>query len=381
MSTLFLFGLVAPTFAVNRNAGRDVPTAISTQGRRSSSALIFQFSGPASVSTNWWWMSSIDEQGKATGFTVPLAQNGRLRSGAAEEPGKHADLCPVQPGHLLRSAGFGQDAHHHSPKFRRRARLARATLAFASEARPTFPQTWRLPGADRRRRAPVARAVGVEIGAGQGALTEYLLERADRVIAIEVDPELVKHLLIRFAGRSRGLKVVASDILATDLTQWGHAVVVGNLPYYITSPVVERTLAMGKYLERAVFLIQKEVAERITAVPCTRDYGFLSVATQLSAETKLLFKVPPGAFSPPPKVDSAVIRLTPRRREGEAPPDPTPLLAFVGLCFRQKRKTLRNNLTSIFGKETIDPLPEANMRAEQLTLDQFRDLYRRLTGS
>ena len=219
----------------------------------------------------------------------------------------------------------------------------------------------------------------VEIGAGEGALTEHLLERADRVIAIEVDPELVKRLLMRFAGEAR-LKVVASDILATDLTQWGHAVVAGNLPYYITSPVVERTLAMGKYLERAVFLIQKEVAERITAVPCTRDYGFLSVATQLAAETKLLFKVPPGAFSPPPKVDSAVICLTPRRREGEAPPDPTPLLAFVGLCFRQKRKTLRNNLTSIFGKEVIDKLPEAGMRAEQLTLNQFRDLYHRLTG-
>ena len=227
--------------------------------------------------------------------------------------------------------------------------------------------------------APSRVPLIVEIGAGEGALTEHLLERADRVIAIEVDPELVKRLLMRFAGEAR-LKVVASDILSTDLTQWGHAVVAGNLPYYITSPVVERTLAMGKYLERAVFLIQKEVAERITAVPCTRDYGFLSVATQLAAETKLLFKVPPGAFSPPPKVESAVICLTPRRREGEAPPDPTPLLAFVGLCFRQKRKTLRNNLTSIFGKEVIDKLPEAGMRAEQLTLDQFRDLYHRLTG-
>ena len=233
----------------------------------------------------------------------------------------------------------------------------------------------RIAGAACPSRVPLV----VEIGAGQGALTEHLLQRAERVIAIEVDPELVKTLLIRFAGEPR-LKVVASDILATDLTQWGHAVVAGNLPYYITSPVVERTLAMGKYLEHAVFLIQKEVAERITAVPCTRDYGFLSVATQLSAETELLFKVPPGAFSPPPKVDSAVIKLTPRRREGE-PADPTPLLAFVGLCFRQKRKTLRNNLTSIFGKELIDALPEAGLRAEQLTLEQFRDLYRRLTGS
>jgi 16S rRNA (adenine1518-N6/adenine1519-N6)-dimethyltransferase len=233
----------------------------------------------------------------------------------------------------------------------------------------------RIAAAAASSRVPVI----IEIGAGEGALTEHLLERAERVIAIEVDPELVKHLLIRFAGEAR-LKVVASDILATDLTQWGHAVVVGNLPYYITSPVVERTLAMGKYLERAVFLIQKEVAERITAEPGSRDYGFLTVATQLAAETKLLFKVPPGAFSPPPKVDSAVIRLTPRRREGETP-DPTPLLAFVGLCFRQKRKTLRNNLANIFGKEIIEALPEAGMRAEQLTIDQFRDLYRRLTGS
>lgn len=219
----------------------------------------------------------------------------------------------------------------------------------------------------------------VEIGAGQGALTEQLLKRADRVIAIELDPELVTHLLLRFAGEPK-LKIVSADILATDLTQWGPAVVVGNLPYYITSPVVERTLAMGKYLQHAVFLIQKEVAERITAQPNSRDYGFLSVATQLSAATELLFKVPPGAFTPPPQVDSAVIRLTPLRRDGEPAPDPTPLLAFVGLCFRQKRKTLRNNLASIFGKEIVDALPEAGKRAEQLTIDEFRDLYRRLAG-
>jgi 16S rRNA (adenine1518-N6/adenine1519-N6)-dimethyltransferase len=221
--------------------------------------------------------------------------------------------------------------------------------------------------------------VVVEIGAGQGALTEHLIERAQRVIAIEVDPELVRHLLVKFAGDPR-VKVVASDILSTDLTQWGPAVVAGNLPYYITSPIIERTLAMGKYLERAVFLIQKEVAERITAEPNSRDYGFLTVATQLAAETKLLFKVPPGAFSPPPKVESAVIRLMPRRKEGEPASDPTPLLAFVGLCFRQKRKTLRNNLSPFFGTEALDALSQANLRAEQLTIAQFRALYQKLAG-
>jgi 16S rRNA (adenine1518-N6/adenine1519-N6)-dimethyltransferase len=217
----------------------------------------------------------------------------------------------------------------------------------------------------------------IEIGAGRGALTGHLLECAERVIAIEVDSELVAHLLQRFAGEPR-LRVVHADILATDLTQWGPAVVAGNLPYYITSPVIERTLAMGDLLHRAVMLIQKEVANRLTAKPNSRDYGFLSVATQMFADAETLFKVPPSAFSPPPKVDSAVVRLTPRRMPVHS--DPTPLLAFIGLCFRQKRKTLRNNLGPIFGAQRVDPLPEAPLRAEQLTLEQFRALYRKLAG-
>jgi 16S rRNA (adenine1518-N6/adenine1519-N6)-dimethyltransferase len=92
----------------------------------------------------------------------------------------------------------------------------------------------------------------------------------------------------------------------------------------------------------------------------------------------MLFKVPPGAFSPPPRVDSAVIRLDPLPAAELG--DPTPMLAFLGLCFKQKRKTLRNNLAPIFGREAVDAQPEAGLRAEQLTLDQFRDLYRRLAG-
>jgi 16S rRNA (adenine1518-N6/adenine1519-N6)-dimethyltransferase len=216
----------------------------------------------------------------------------------------------------------------------------------------------------------------IEIGPGKGALTGHLLERADRVIAVEVDPAMVSHLMLRFTGERR-LKIVAQDVLATDLTQWGPATVAGNLPYYITSPIVERVLAMGKTLQRAVFLVQKEVAERLAAQPGTRDYGFLTVATQLVAETKLLFKVPPSAFQPPPRVDSAVVSLVPR----PVLSDPTPLIAFLGLCFKQKRKTLKNNLAHIFGKELIEAQPEANLRAEQLTLDQFHDLYRRLTAA
>lgn len=216
----------------------------------------------------------------------------------------------------------------------------------------------------------------IEIGSGKGALTEHLLERADRVVAIELDAELVTGLMMKHLG-DRRLKVVAGDVLATDLTQWGHAVVVGNLPYYITSPIVERVLAMGKALQHAVFLIQKEVAERLTAKPSTRDYGFLTVTTQLVSETEFLFKVPPGAFTPPPKVDSAVVKLKPR----VVTADPTPLIAFVGLCFKHKRKTIKNNLAHIFGREMLDPIPETEKRAEQLTLDQFRELYLKLAGS
>jgi 16S rRNA (adenine1518-N6/adenine1519-N6)-dimethyltransferase len=222
----------------------------------------------------------------------------------------------------------------------------------------------------------------IEIGAGMGALTEYLIERAERVIAIEVDAELVARLMTRFRGHPK-LKIVHADVLRTDLTNWGRAVVAGNLPYYITSPVIERTLALGKLLHRAVFLMQKEVAQRINAEPGTRDYGFLTVATRLHAGTELLFRIPPAAFSPPPKVESAVVRLTPWSHASDqaSTGDPAPLLAFIGLCFRHKRKTLRNNLSGIFGKEQLDGIPEASLRAEQLTLDQFRQVFHRLTGT
>ena len=221
----------------------------------------------------------------------------------------------------------------------------------------------------------------IEIGPGEGALTQYLLEHAGRVVAIEKDPELVRKLRERFSADDR-LAVFEADILQTDLSRWGEAVIAGNLPYYITSPIIERTLAVGKLLERAVFLIQKEVAKRVTAAPGSRDYGFLSVATQVYAKTELLFSVSPEAFSPPPKVQSAVIRLTPhyRYKPSHAIADPAPLLAFAGLCFRQKRKTIRNNLAGVFGKEALEGVALADLRAEQLTLQQFRELYLQLTG-
>ncbi len=211
----------------------------------------------------------------------------------------------------------------------------------------------------------------IEIGAGRGSLTEFLLERAERVIAIEIDPALAGRLRERFSGEPR-LTIVPADVLETDLAQWGPAAVAGNLPYYITSPILERIFALGGMLRRAVVLVQLEVARRLAARPGTRDYGFLTVETLAFTTPELLFRVPAAAFSPPPKVDSAVVRLTPH------PPlvvDPAGFLEFAGRAFRHKRKTLRNNLAPFYGRH-VDEWPEAGLRAEQLALEDLMRLYR-----
>jgi 16S rRNA (adenine1518-N6/adenine1519-N6)-dimethyltransferase len=221
----------------------------------------------------------------------------------------------------------------------------------------------------------------VEIGPGRGALTARLLERASRVVAIEVDAGLAGHLREKFAGDPR-LEVVHADVLTTDLAQWGPAVVAGNLPYYATSPILEKITALGPLARRAVLLIQKEVAERVAARPGSREYGYLSVAVQLFAAVRVLFEVKPAAFHPPPKVDSAVVRLDPHDRAAELGiGDTRAFLEFVGCCFRQKRKTLRNNLAAAYGRDAIDVIdtwPEAPLRAEQVPLETFAEMYRRL---
>jgi 16S rRNA (adenine1518-N6/adenine1519-N6)-dimethyltransferase len=210
----------------------------------------------------------------------------------------------------------------------------------------------------------------VEIGPGRGALTERLLARASRVAAIELDPYLVDHLRRRFPDR---LEVIHQDVLAADLSRWPGVPIVGNLPYYITSPILEKVVRLD--FPRAVFLMQKEVAERLTASPGSRDYGFLTVQTAVYARARLLFAVKPTAFHPPPKVDSAVVLLEP---QSPLVSDPNAFIAFAGACFRQKRKTLRNNLAGLYAKDLVDALPEAGLRAEQLPVAQLVDLYERL---
>ena len=224
---------------------------------------------------------------------------------------------------------------------------------------------------------PLRVPLVIEIGPGKGALTERLLARADRVVAIELDEGLAGMLRAKLPDPR--LEVIAADVLDVDLNRWGPAVAAGNLPYYISTAILSRALSSGSLLERGVFLVQKEVAARIVACPGSRAYGYLSVEMQLSAEVRTLFEVRPGAFHPPPKVDSALIEFTLRSRVGELGIDSPPeFLKFVRLCFHQKRKTIRNNLAGAYGTEVTRDWPEAPLRGEQLTIAQLAAMYNRL---
>jgi 16S rRNA (adenine1518-N6/adenine1519-N6)-dimethyltransferase len=224
---------------------------------------------------------------------------------------------------------------------------------------------------------PEPEATVLEIGPGRGALTHVLLTKATRVVAVEVDQVLVHYLTQKFREH-RNFEVIHGDVLKTDLAQWGAVSVAGNLPYYITSPIIERVVALGSLLRGAVFLVQKEVAERITASPGSRDYGYLSVMCQISTEASYMLTVPPEAFRPAPKVFSAVVQLIPRPRPLVS--DSGAFLQFASQCFTQKRKTLRNNLLAAYGAERVEAQPEAKLRAEQLSVEQLADLYGRLTA-
>lgn len=215
----------------------------------------------------------------------------------------------------------------------------------------------------------------IEIGPGRGALTEHLLAVADRVVAIEIDQILVHYLTQKFNAEPR-LTIINQDVLKADLAAWGPATIAGNLPYYITSPILDKVFAAGETWSRAAFLVQKEVAERITAKPGSRDYGYLSVQTQVNAKAELQFGVPRGAFHPPPKVESAVISL--ERLTPSPVPDTRAFLDFASLAFRHKRKTLRNNLLDRYTKDQVDSLGLHSERAEQLSIPELSLLQQRL---
>ena len=227
----------------------------------------------------------------------------------------------------------------------------------------------------------------IEIGAGHGEMTSLLAHQAARVIAIELDDKLLPRLRQQTAALSN-VEVMAGDVLALDLGALTGAErfrVYGNLPYYITSPIVHRLLEHVDRLEAAFLVVQLEVAVRMTARPGRRDYGYFSAFTQFYSRPEILFRIPPGAFQPPPKVSSALVAL---RFPGERAHlgakvgigDEERFVKFLKMCFAQKRKTLRNNLRSVMPEERATAVLRecgvaASARAEEIGLEQFARIF------
>lgn len=225
--------------------------------------------------------------------------------------------------------------------------------------------------------------VVVEIGSGRGALTDLLLERADRVIAVEIDRELVDRLRKSHEGNPR-LTVIEGDILSlryADIVGQPFSVV-GNVPYYITTPILFGLLQPPLPV-RAVLLVQEEVAERIVAAPDSREYGALSVNVQAVARAEIVRSVPASAFTPPPKVESSVMRFTPLKTPLVPLQELSEFRTFVQAAFGMRRKQLGNILrsvrslsleeaTAVLEGEGIDP----RARPETLSPSQLAALMR-----
>lgn len=234
--------------------------------------------------------------------------------------------------------------------------------------------------------APEPTSTVVEIGPGRGALTALLAPRAARVIAVEIDRDLAAHLRQHFAAGT--VEVVEGDALEVPWASMAGSpyLLVGNLPYYITTPLLFRALEPPRPL-RAVFLVQREVAERIAAPPGGREYGALTVNVQVLADAEIVGRVPAGAFHPKPNVESAIVRLLPRASPLIAPEEEVAFRAFVIGLFGFRRKQLARALRELRGitaeqagvasaRAGIEP---AN-RAEALTPAQLVALFRALAA-
>ncbi len=224
--------------------------------------------------------------------------------------------------------------------------------------------------------APRPDQLIVEIGPGRGALTRALLEQVPRLIAVELDRDLVNELKQHYAPNR--LQVVQSDILRFDLRsclvpgkEKQKIRLIGNLPYNISTPLIFHLLPFHDAIEDMVFMVQKEVAVRLTATPGSKNYGRLSIMTGLDLDCQTLFDVPPQAFTPPPKVHSTVIRLTPKKQRPDRV-NREVLNRIVTTAFAQRRKTIRNALQPVLSEDRltaagIDP----DKRAENLSIEQY----------
>ena len=226
----------------------------------------------------------------------------------------------------------------------------------------------------------------LEIGPGRGAMTDLLKDRAGTVIAIEYDRALAARLRDRYAGSN--VRVVEADVLETDLgaTAGGRYALIGNVPYYITTPILFHALQPPR-ATRAVYLVQREVADRMRAAPGSKAYGALSVNLQALATVESLFRVPAGAFQPPPKVESAVVRVTPRDQALVSPTEEAGFREFIQAIFGMRRKQMRRVLRGVGSHDaaTAEAILQRvhiapDSRPETLSPELFVALYRATLG-
>jgi len=228
--------------------------------------------------------------------------------------------------------------------------------------------------------APVPGDNVVEIGPGLAALTRGLIERAGRIHAIEIDRDLAARLAADFPPEQLQLHV--ADALAFDFATLGRELrVVGNLPYNISSPMLFHLAQYAASLSDVHVMLQKEVVARMVAAPDTPDYGRLSVMLQVRFRMNRLFIVPPGAFRPPPKIDSAIVRLVPLGDAAPSIPDPALFARIVAAAFGQRRKTLRNALSAIADENALRAAGiDSGARGETLAVADFVRLANALSA-
>lgn len=235
------------------------------------------------------------------------------------------------------------------------------------------------------------RTTVIEVGPGIGALTEQLAKQAKNVIAFEIDDRLLPVLSDTLSPYDN-IEIIHEDILNVDLAAFyashlkdaEEIVVVANLPYYITTPIILRFLESQLPIDRMVLMMQKEVASRLSAQPSTKAYGSLSIAVQYYMDAEVAFTVPKTVFMPQPNVDSAIIRLSRKETEGMAVEDEELFFTLTRAAFVQRRKTLWNNLQVAFGKEKAvkEKMSEAltsagidpKRRGETLSIEEFGKL-------
>ncbi len=280
--------------------------------------------------------------------------------------------------------------------------MTKGATARRSPRKPTLGQHF-LASEDAARRIveslrDVSQTTVLEIGPGRGALTRLLAPRTRRLIAVELDRVLAAQLRMKFAAQPN-VEIIEGDILKIELdTVFGPkpgslrpglnfapepAQVVGNLPYYITSDILLRLLEYHRYFSTIIIMVQKEVADRLAASPGSRDYGLLSATMQLYGRVEKLFTLPPGAFSPPPRVQSTVVRMTIKPKLDSLHVPEIEFISFLKLCFGQKRKTLWNNLRTRYDQEALRAAllrsgVKPAIRAEALPLQKTASLFRAL---